>query len=139
MIFSASLIMLGIMTFLVCKKLRRRLNLKFDTDLVGWVFENLIKNSLDAIAGDGGKITIEGRVNRGDSRVEITFSDNGKGMHPGVRNRIFNPGFTTKERGWGLGLALTRRIVEEIHHGSIKVLHTQPGKGTTFLIAFPVD
>lgn len=109
------------------------------TDLVGWVFENLIKNSLDAIASDGGKINIKGRVSRNEGRVEITFSDNGRGMNQSVKNRIFTPGFTTKERGWGLGLALTKRIIEEIHRGSIKVLHTQPGKGTAFLITFPVD
>ncbi len=108
-------------------------------DLMEWVFENLMKNSLDAIEGDMGKIHITGRMNRGENRVEIEFGDNGKGMSAGLRNQIFSPGFTTKSRGWGLGLALVKRIVEEIHHGSIKVLHTQPGKGTTFLITFPVD
>lgn len=108
-------------------------------DLMEWVFENLIKNSLDAIEGESGRIHIAGRMNRGENRVEIEFSDNGKGMSAGLRNQIFSPGFTTKSRGWGLGLALVKRIVEEIHHGSIRVLHTQPGKGTTFLVIFPVD
>ncbi|MBN1884575.1 MAG: HAMP domain-containing histidine kinase [Candidatus Krumholzibacteriota bacterium] len=108
-------------------------------DLLGWVFENLVKNSLDAIDGEGGSIAIVGRMNPGEKRVEITFSDNGKGMTASQRNRIFTPGYTTKSRGWGLGLALVRRIVEEIHGGSIRVTHTLPGKGTTFLITFPVD
>jgi two-component sensor histidine kinase len=108
-------------------------------DLLGWVFENLIKNSLDAIADEGGKINIIGRTNRREGRVEITFSDNGKGMSPSMRKRIFSPGFTTKSRGWGLGLALVKRIVEEIHHGTIKVLHTQSGVGTAFLITIPID
>ena len=108
-------------------------------DLMGWVFENLIKNSLDAIAGEEGKIHIKGRMDRAEKRIEITFRDNGRGMNSRVRKRIFSPGFTTKNRGWGLGLALVKRIVEEIHHGSIKVLHTQPDKGTVFLITFPVD
>lgn len=108
-------------------------------ELLGWVFENMVKNSLDAIAGEEGKIHIEGKMNEREKRVEILFSDNGKGMAPGVRNRVFEPGFTTKSRGWGLGLALVKRIVEDIHCGSIRVLHTQPGKGTTFLITFPVD
>lgn len=108
-------------------------------DLIEWVFENLMKNSFDAIAGEAGKIHITGRMNRGENRVEIEFGDNGKGMSAGLRNQIFSPGFTTKSRGWGLGLTLVKRIVEEIHHGSIRVLHTQPGKGTTFLITFPVD
>ena len=108
-------------------------------ELIGWVLENMIKNSLDAIAGDEGKIHIQCRMNEREKRVEILFSDNGKGMSPGVRKRIFSPGFTTKSRGWGLGLSLVKRIVEDIHGGSIRVLQTQPGKGTTFLITFPVD
>jgi signal transduction histidine kinase len=107
-------------------------------DLLGWVFENLMKNSIDAIAGDAGKIHITGGYNKVEKRVEITFSDNGKGMSSGVRGRIFSPGFTTKDRGWGLGLALVKRILEEIHHGTIRVVSTQPGKGTTFLITLPV-
>lgn len=108
-------------------------------DLIGWVFENLIKNSLDAISGREGKITIKAALNNGERRVEITVTDNGKGMSASLRRRVFSPGVTTKERGWGLGLALVRRIVEEIHGGSIRVAHSQPGKGTTFLITFPVD
>jgi NtrC-family two-component system sensor histidine kinase KinB len=108
-------------------------------ELIGWVLENMIKNALDAIAGDEGKIHIQCRMNEREKRVEIRFSDNGKGMSPGVRKRIFSPGFTTKSRGWGLGLSLVKRIVEDIHGGSIRVLQTQPGKGTTFLVTFPVD
>jgi NtrC-family two-component system sensor histidine kinase KinB len=108
-------------------------------ELIGWVVENMIKNALDAIAGEEGKIHIQCRMNAREKRVEILFSDTGKGMSPGVRKRIFSPGFTTKSRGWGLGLSLVKRIVEEIHRGSIRVLHTQPGKGTTFLITLPVD
>jgi NtrC-family two-component system sensor histidine kinase KinB len=108
-------------------------------ELIGWVLENMIKNSLDAITGDEGKIHIRCRMNERDRRVEILFSDNGKGMSPGVRKRVFSPGFTTKNRGWGLGLSLVKRIVEDIHGGTIRVLDSQPGKGTTFLITFPVD
>ncbi len=99
----------------------------------------MIKNALDAIAGDEGKIHIQCRMNEREKRVEILFGDNGKGMSPGLRKRIFSPGFTTKSRGWGLGLSLVKRIVEDMHGGSIRVLQTQPGKGTTFLITFPVD
>jgi signal transduction histidine kinase len=108
-------------------------------ELIGWVLENMIKNALDAIGGDEGTIRIQCRMNERDRRVEILFSDNGKGMSPGVRKRIFSPGFTTKNRGWGLGLSLVKRIVEDIHGGSIRVLDSQPGKGTTFIITFPVD
>jgi signal transduction histidine kinase len=108
-------------------------------DLLGWVFENLIKNSLDAIDGEGGKIKITARVDAGEKAIVILFSDNGKGMSSGMKKRVFDPGFTTKSRGWGLGLALVKRIVEDIHGGTIKVAHTHPGEGTTFQITFPVD
>lgn len=108
-------------------------------ELIGWVLENMIKNALDAITGDAGKIHIQCRMNERDRRVEMLFSDNGKGMSTGVRKRVFSPGFTTKSRGWGLGLSLVKRIVEDIHGGSIRVLDSQPGKGTTFLLTFPVD
>ncbi len=107
-------------------------------ELLGWVFENLIKNALDAIADKEGRINIKGRMDQGENRVVIVFSDNGKGMSSKIRNQIFSPGFTTKSRGWGLGLALVKRIVEDYHKGSIKVTHTQPNKGTTFQIEFPV-
>lgn len=108
-------------------------------ELIGWVFENLIKNSLDAIAEKEGRIHIKGRVDGKEKRIVITFADNGKGMSPHIKNRIFSPGFTTKNRGWGLGLALVKRIVEEYHKGTIKVISTQPNKGTTFQITFPID
>jgi len=112
---------------------------KCSRELIEWVFENLIKNSLDAIEGDKGRINIKVQMSKDKRQVEIFFSDNGKGMSPGVKNMIFSPGFTTKNRGWGLGLALVKRIVEEIHEGSIRVLETQPGVGTTFYISLPVD
>ncbi len=113
--------------------------IRCSADLLGWVFENLIKNSLDAIAGEDGKINITGRVDPGEQAVVILFSDNGKGMSSGMKKKVFNPGFTTKSRGWGLGLALVKRIVEDIHGGSIRVASTNPGGGTTFQITFPVD
>lgn len=113
--------------------------IRCSADLLEWVFENLIKNSLDAIDGEAGKINITGRVDRGEQAVVILFSDNGKGMSSGMKKKVFNPGYTTKSRGWGLGLALVKRIVEDIHGGTIKVANTHPGEGTTFQITFPVD
>ncbi len=108
-------------------------------DLMGWVFENLIKNSLDAISGKEGKISITGRMRKDENWVEVEFSDNGRGMSQQLRNDVFSPGVTTKNRGWGLGLALVKRIVEEIHSGKIKITYSQPGKGTTFLITLPAS
>lgn len=108
-------------------------------DLVGWVFENLIKNSLDAISEGEGKIGITGGVDSKGKNIEIYFRDNGRGMTPSIRKRVFSPGVTTKERGWGLGLALVKRIMEDIHGGSIKVTDSSAEKGTTFLLTFPID
>ena len=70
--------------------------------------------------------------------VTVTFSDNGRGIDPDDLGRIFEPGFSTKKRGWGLGLAFVRRIVEEYHGGRISVLRSAPGQGTTFEVVLPV-
>jgi signal transduction histidine kinase len=99
--------------------------------LFEWVFENLCKNAVDAMAGSG-SITIS--AVRHGSRVFIDVTDTGKGIERGNVKNVFRPGFTTKKRGWGLGLSLARRIVEEYHHGRIYVLRTEVGKGTTFRI-----
>jgi len=101
-------------------------------ELLEWVFENLIKNGLDALGEGGGRIELKTRCE--GKWVEVLVSDTGRGIPPALRSQIFTPGFTTKKRGWGLGLALTKRIVEEYHHGEIKLLHSQPGRGTTFMV-----
>ena len=99
--------------------------------LYSWTLENLIKNGIDAMKGQGG-LTIE-LVER-KNEVVVRVSDTGQGIAPKNVKRIFNPGFTTKQRGWGLGLSLVRRIIVDYHQGSIAVLKTQMGKGTTFEI-----
>ena len=99
--------------------------------LFEWVVENLMKNSLDALQGHG---TIEVRVASNDKQVLIDVKDSGKGIPKGNWKRIFEPGFTTKTRGWGLGLSLSRRIVEDYHAGRIAVVDSEPGKGTTIRI-----
>jgi two-component sensor histidine kinase len=99
--------------------------------LFDWVMENLLRNALDAMEGVG-KITIT--VENQPHYVYIDVQDTGKGIPKHEVKRIFNPGFTTKKRGWGLGLSLSRRIVEKYHHGSIFVKHSEVGKGTTFRI-----
>ena len=99
--------------------------------LFEWVVENLMKNALDAMQGRG---EIDVRLSATESSVMIDVSDTGKGIAKGNWKRIFEPGYTTKTRGWGLGLSLSRRIVEEYHHGKIVVAKSEVGKGTTFRI-----
>ena len=99
--------------------------------LFEWVVENLLKNSLDALQGHG---QISVRVWATESHVMIDVTDTGKGIAKGNWKRIFEPGFTTKTRGWGLGLSLSRRVVEEYHRGKIAVVDSVMGKGTTIRI-----
>ena len=99
--------------------------------LFNWVIENLCKNALDAMAGSG-MISIELKFSR--NHVLIDVSDTGKGISKRRFKTIFRPGYTTKSRGWGLGLSLTKRIVEDYHNGRIFVLRSEPDKGTTFRI-----
>lgn len=102
-----------------------------NTALFEWVVENLMKNALDALQGHGA-ITV--RVTSDEKHVMVDVKDTGKGIAKGNWKRIFEPGFTTKTRGWGLGLSLSRRIIEEYHQGRIAVLESEIGKGTTFRI-----
>lgn len=99
--------------------------------LFDWVIENLIRNALDAMAGQG---NIDIKVQNSPQQVTIDVCDNGKGIPRHQVKKIFNPGFTTKKRGWGLGLSLSRRIIEKYHHGSLFVKSSEVGKGTTFRI-----
>ena len=103
--------------------------------LTEWVMENLIKNAVDAMEGSG-DINIEIRPEKAKALIEI--SDTGKGIARKNQKAIFNPGFTTKSRGWGLGLTLTKRIIEEYHGGLIYVKKSEIGVGTTFAIELPL-
>ena len=100
--------------------------------LFEWVIENLAKNAVDAMGENGGQITIS--VSEQPGRVIIDVSDTGKGIRKKDLDNVFRPGFTTKKRGWGLGLSLAKRIVEEYHHGRIYVLRSEIDRGTTFRI-----
>ena len=104
---------------------------KINTTLFEWVVENLMKNALDALQGHG-----EIRVTLGSDRkyVWVEVSDTGKGIPKSKWKRVFEPGYTTKTRGWGLGLSLSRRIIEEYHKGKIAVVNSEIGGGTTFRI-----
>lgn len=102
--------------------------------LFEWVIENLLRNALDSLSHSGGVIRLEARTWRKGQRVVLDVSDTGKGVDPARREEIFRPGYSTKSRGWGLGLSLARRIVEDYHKGRIFVRETIPGKGITFRI-----
>lgn len=111
------------------------LEVRLSPPLLEWVMENLIKNAVDAMEGSG-SITIttaaEGR------RAVVTVTDTGKGIPRKNHKTVFNPGYTTKKRGWGLGLTLAKRIVEQYHLGRIFVSRSEPGQGTTFTIHLPL-
>jgi C4-dicarboxylate-specific signal transduction histidine kinase len=102
-----------------------------NTELFGWVIENLIKNAIDAMQREG---SLELKIVNSSKKVKITVSDTGKGMPKNLFKQIFKPGFTTKKRGWGLGLSLSKRIVKDYHKGKIIVQKSEIGKGTTFEI-----
>ena len=102
-----------------------------NTELFGWVVENLIKNAIDAMLGKG---ELSFNIESNHKKVIITVTDSGKGMSRKLYKQIFKPGFTTKKRGWGLGLSLSKRIIEDYHNGKIFVKKSEIGKGTTFQI-----
>lgn len=104
--------------------------------LFEWVMENLTKNAVDAMEGVG-SITIS--TGRGKDFAWIEVTDTGKGIPRKNFNKVFNPGYTTKKRGWGLGLTLVKRIIEEYHDGKIFVKESEPGRGTTFRIELPIQ
>lgn len=99
--------------------------------LFEWVIENLSKNAIDAMKGEG---TFEVKLTNNTQVIFIDFIDTGKGLHKAMFKTIFKPGFTSKERGWGLGLSLSKRIIEMYHDGKIYVLHSEVNKGTTIRI-----
>ncbi len=104
---------------------------ELNTELFGWVIENLIKNAIDAMLGKG---ELNLKIESKQKKVKITVSDTGKGMPKKLFKQIFKPGFTTKKRGWGLGLSLSKRIVEDYHNGKIFVKKSEIDKGTTFQV-----
>jgi signal transduction histidine kinase len=107
------------------------LMVKISPPLFDWVIENLLKNALDAMEGKG-SITVH--VTDTGNAVLIDVSDTGKGIAKQYTKEVFKPGFTTKKRGWGLGLSLSKRIIEQYHKGELFVKSSEQGKGTTFRI-----
>jgi signal transduction histidine kinase len=108
---------------------KEKIIIPFNPQLISWTLENLIKNGIDAMKGKG---LLKIRVNKFGSYIEIIIEDSGSGMKKEIASKIFKPGFTTKTRGWGLGLSLAKRIVEDFHLGKISVQKTALGQGTTF-------
>ncbi len=112
--------------------------LRLNRELFEWVMENLIKNAYEAIEGNEGTIGIHIHYSPRRDEVLLDVTDNGKGIALRKKNDVFRPGYSTKKRGWGLGLSLARRIVQEYHHGKLFVKESAPGKGTTFRMRMPV-
>ncbi|TYB78995.1 sensor histidine kinase [Bizionia myxarmorum] len=106
---------------------------QLNKQLYSWTIENLVKNAIDAMRGKG-KLIIA--ISQLENNVKITITDSGKGLSRSQFKRIFEPGFTTKKRGWGLGLSLAKRIIEEFHNGKIYVLDSEINKGTSMQIVF---
>ena len=115
----------------VCNFTKRPLYVRINSPLIEWVFENLCKNAIDAMNGEG---TITINVTHSDEKAIIDLSDTGKGIPKSRFATVFEPGYTTKKRGWGLGLSLAKRIMEQYHKGRIFVKNSELGKGTTFRI-----
>ncbi len=110
------------------------LQAQHNPQLISWVLENLITNATDALEGKG-EIEVEARLNGTD--IFIFVKDSGKGIPSNIQRSIFKPGYSTKSRGWGLGLSLAKRIVDEYHSGSISLVDSQLNQGSTFKITLP--
>jgi signal transduction histidine kinase len=108
-----------------------QLQAMYNAPLFDWVMENLLKNALDAMEGKG-SITVN--TKQDEKHIYIDVKDTGKGIAKSKFNTVFEPGYSTKKRGWGLGLTLVKRIVENYHHGKVFVKESEIGKGTTFRI-----
>ena len=119
---------------MVCHVPEQSVIVKMNSSLFEWVVENLCKNAVDAMEGSG---RIDLSLREEGSKVVLEVKDTGKGIRKKDVKNVFTPGFTTKQRGWGLGLSLAKRIVEEYHHGRIFVKSSELGKGTTFRVELP--
>lgn len=116
----------------ILERPEEKVTAKISAPLFDWVIENLLKNALDAINGKG---TIKIKIKKLQHQVLIDVTDSGKGISKQNIPKVFKPGFTTKKRGWGLGLSLAKRIIEKYHSGELYIKSSEPGKGTTFRIA----
>jgi hypothetical protein len=113
--------------------------IKANAELMSWVVENLLKNSLEAVNPREGLIEVSTHQDNQKKMVHVEVSDNGRGIPNRIQKKIFKPGYTTKKRGWGLGLSLAKRIVEEYHLGKILVRESVPNQRTTFCVSLPIE
>ena len=123
----------------IVKKLRKLPDIQINRDLFEWALENIIKNSADAISKENGIIEVYSDYNVRKNRVEIRVKDNGIGIPSRFQKEIFKPGYSTKSRGWGLGLSLAKRIIEKSHHGELILKDSKKNEGTTMQIFFNVN
>jgi len=114
------------------------LKLEINRELLIWVIENLLKNSVEAVECQNGKIEVSTGIDKNRRNAFILVSDNGRGIPTREQGKIFAPGYTTKKRGWGLGLSLARRIVEEYHKGKLSLVESIPNQKTTFQVCLPL-
>ena len=121
----------GRVSFTIDSKEKTDIPARISPPLFDWVIENLLKNALDAMEGKG---SIHLSLSEHNTNIVIDVTDTGKGISAQNVRKVFKPGFTTKKRGWGLGLSLSKRIIEQYHQGKLFVKHSEPGKGTTFRI-----
>ncbi len=126
----------GQVNFIFDDSILKNITTLLSPPLFDWVLENLIKNALDAIEGNG-TISITTSITAEEILIDVT--DTGKGIAKNHINNVFKPGFTTKKRGWGLGLSLSKRIIEQYHKGKLFVKCSEQGKGTTFRIILPLQ
>jgi signal transduction histidine kinase len=108
-------------------------------DLFQWAMENLVKNAMDAIKSSTTKAQVSVKLHRVENEVVIDVKDTGVGIEKKYHSEIFNPGYSTKKRGWGLGLSLTQRIIEEYHKGKLVLKESELGTGTTIRVLLKVD
>ncbi len=123
----------------VITSVESHLRARVNPELFQWAFENLIKNAMDAINISENKSRVSIKVHRIEDELIIDIEDSGVGIEKKYHKEIFKPGYSTKKRGWGLGLSLTKRIIEEYHRGRVFVLQSEPGKGTTIRIMLQTE
>jgi signal transduction histidine kinase len=121
------------------ENLENLIPIRVNAELLSWVIENLLKNSLEAVDSKQGVIEVFTKLDQDKKNIIIEIWDNGRGISSRDQKKIFKPGYTTKKRGWGLGLSLAKRIVEEYHLGKIFLKESIPNQKTTFLIVIPIE